>query len=466
MAADGSLERQATQALAKFAATLTFDDLPAPTVAALKRMILDSLGTALAATTLGDGCREVMSVMSDLGGKPESTILTLGTKVAAPNAAFANGALVHALNYDPIGTEIGHLGVICLTAPLAVAEAVGGVSGRKFLAASAVACEMTARVTAAIARTGRRPSEKFLSGQLLNYFGAAAGAGRILDLDPAQMQSALGMALMQMAGSRQIVLAGDPPAKAIYGAFPNQSGVLAALLSKAGLGAECDVFGEPGGLYPMIYGGACDSDTLTNGLGTNFLLDEVEFKPWPASNQVHSFIEAALNLVRDGIKPSDIVEVSILANSQLRPWCEPLQIRRSPENAAAAGNSIPFCVAAALAHGRLNLTDFTADGLKDHETRALADRLSYGLENGLKGAQVSVKTRDGKDHVARVETPLGHRSRPMSDADLEAKFRDCCNHAATRPSAARVAQLIEMISNLEELDDMARLVALTNGADQ
>mgnify|MGYP003338758559 CR=1 FL=1 len=68
--------------------------------------------------------------------------------------------------------------------------------------------------SAAISRTGRRPSEKFLSGQLLSHFGAAAGAGRMLRLSLPAMESALGLAMMQMSGSRQIVLSGDPPAKA------------------------------------------------------------------------------------------------------------------------------------------------------------------------------------------------------------------------------------------------------------
>src|SRR3990172_8235203 len=145
-----SSELQPTRALAEFAASLSYDDLPAEVMDVTKRMILDSLGTALAATTLGDGCKESMSVMRELGGKPESTILGIGEKVSAPNAAFANGALVHALNYDPIGTHVGHLGVVCLAAPLAMAEAVGRVTGRELLTASVVACEITARVTAAV----------------------------------------------------------------------------------------------------------------------------------------------------------------------------------------------------------------------------------------------------------------------------------------------------------------------------
>ena len=115
--------------------------------------------------------------MRSLGGKPESAIIGTPDKVSAPNAAFANGALVHALNYDPIGGGIGHVGVVCLVAPLAMAEAIGGSPAAEFVVASAVACEVSARITAAIARTGRRPSEKFLAGQLLSYFGAAAGSG-------------------------------------------------------------------------------------------------------------------------------------------------------------------------------------------------------------------------------------------------------------------------------------------------
>lgn len=450
-------ERPPFAALAVFAAQQSFDRLPPSVVDTAKRIILDSLGCALAAATLGDGCRETMAVMSRLGGPPQSTILGLGTKVAPANAAFANGALVHALNYDPIGSEIGHVGVVGLAAPLALAEAVGGVTGKDFIAASAVACEVTARITSAIARTGRRPSEKFLSGQLLNYFGAAAGAGRVLRLNAAQMRSALGLALMQMAGSRQIVLCGDPPAKAIYGAFPNQAGVLAALLSQEGLGADYDFIGAPAGLYPMIYGGDCDADILTDGLGTRFLFEEVEFKPWPTSNSLHPFIEAAGELSRHRLDHSKIVEVEILAHSQLRPWCEPLEVRRRPDNPAAAANSMPFCVAKSLVHGSVTLADFTLQGLQDGLALDLAGRTSYRLDDAVKGAVVNVQLSDGQRLEARVATPLGHHTRPLPMEHLREKFRDCCRHTPAPLAGEQVRELISLIENLDQLDDMRKL---------
>lgn len=465
MAKTDPAEKQPFIALSEFAASQSFEQLPASVVDTTKRIILDSLGCALAATTLGDGCRETMAVMSRLAGRPESTILGLGTKVSPTNAAFANGALVHALNYDPIGSEIGHVGVVGLVAPLAIAEAVGGVTGKEFLAASVVACEVTARITTAIARAGRRPSEKFLSGQLLNYFGAAAGAGRVLKLNAVQMRSALGLALMQMAGSRQIVLSGDPPAKAIYGAFPNQAGVLAALLSKQGLGADCDFIGEPAGLYAMIYDGDCDASALTDGLGTHFLLQDVAFKPWPTSNNLHPFIEAASEISRSGLDVSKITEVDILAHSQLRPWCEPLDMRRRPDNAAAAANSIPFCVAKSLVHGNITLADFTSQGLKDAAALDVAARTSYRLDDAVKGAVVNIKLNDGQHLEACVETPLGHHTRPVPMERLIEKFRDCCRHTLTPLAPVRVRELISLIEDLDQLDDMSKLPILATGGN-
>ena len=452
-----------TEALAAFAATLRFDDLPAPVIMTIKRVILDSLGTALAATTLGDGCAESMAVMQRLGGPDEATILGTKTKIAATGAAFANGALVHALNYDPIGAAIGHVGVIGLAAPLAMAEAAGGRTGRDLIVASAVACEITARITEAIARTGRRPSEKFLSGQLLTYFGAAVGAGRILGLDSAGMHNALGLALMQTAGSRQITQDGDPPAKAIYGAFPNQAGVQSALLAKAGLAANIDIFGKPAGLYPVIYD--CDGDmaALTENLGSDYFLTKVGFKPWPTSNQLHPSIEAAADIARTGIAPANIAAVEITVRQNAKPWCEPLEEKRHPGNAAAAANSIPFCTAKALTNGDVTLADFTKGGLEDEAALSVSDRTICLLNDDIAGATVKMAMADGTERTASVEQPLGSSARPISPDRLKDKFRDCCSHAASNLTPPQIEALIEMVDNLETLDEVGRLTELAGG---
>lgn len=447
-----------TQRLAQFAATLTFEDLPADVVLKVKQLTLDTLGTALAATTLGAGCREVVDVMCALGGKPESRIIGHAAKVSAPHAAFANGALAHALNYDAVGTETGHTGVVCLTAPLAIADAAGTTTGRQFITAAAVAAEVTARVTAA-GMHGRHALEQILAGQYFGYFGAAAGAGRLLELSPAAMHSAFGLALMQVSGTRQVVIGGDPPAKAIYGAFPNLGGVLAAILAKAGLGADIDALEGSAGFYALATDGRYDRDLLLEGLGTRFQFMHTQFKPWPTSAVVAPFIEAAIDLAtRYDLKVADIEAVEIAGSPQIRAWCEPLDERRRPPNAAAAANSTLFATAKALAHREVVLADFTPEGLHDEPALRLTARMTYRLDDRVPGGIVTIRATDGRRLEAEVEQPLGHPSRPMSAEHLAAKFRDCCSYS-TAVGPADVRDLTEFINTLEDAADVSRLAA-------
>jgi 2-methylcitrate dehydratase PrpD len=442
-----------TRHLAEFAATLSFEHVPSDVVRLAKALVLDTLGTTLAATTLGEGCGEVVAVMQRLGGPPESTIFGHTPKVAAPNAAFANGALAHALNYDAVGAETGHTGVAAFAAPFAVAEAAGPTSGERFLTAVVVAAEVTARLMQAAIRSGHPPAKRLLSGQYFSYFGAAAGAAHVLGADAARMHSTFGLALMQIAGSRQVVIGGDPPAKAVYGAFPNHGGVLAALLAQAGLGAEIDAIDGPAGLYGLATDGRFDEATLVGDLGQRFAFVDLQFKPWPTSNHVAPFIEAALALAAEGGPPAAI---ELAGSSHVRDWFEPLPERRRPSNAASAANSAPFAVAGAFAHGAVSLADYAPAGLRDDAVLAIAERITYRLDDRIEGGIVATVDADGRRREVHVATPLGDRTRPLSRERLEAKFRDCCAHA-TGVSAAAATRLIELIAHLETVADVSAL---------
>ena len=259
-----------TQTLAERIAALRYEQLPPDVVALGKALVLDTLGTTIAATGLGAACAEVVEVMWRLGGPPESTIVGRVGKVAAPHAAFANGALAHALNYDAVGAETGHTGVACFAAPLALAEAVAPVSGARFITAVIAAAEVTARLSRAASRSTAGVSPRLLAGQYLSYAGAAAGAALVLGLDARGIHNALGLALMQTAGARQVVIAGDPPAKAIYGAFPAQAAVVAARLAEAGVDAAIDAVAAEAGWLKLA--GAEDADTaaLLDWFGTDW----------------------------------------------------------------------------------------------------------------------------------------------------------------------------------------------------
>src|SRR4249920_3253013 len=126
----------ATGRIARYLAGLSYTDLPPALVDLTKRCVLDTLGVTIGASSLAPEAKLVMEYVSDLEGKPESSILGFGGKAPAPWAAFVNGSLGHMLDYDDMG-ESGHPGIVTIPVALAVGQRAGGVSGREFITAVA-----------------------------------------------------------------------------------------------------------------------------------------------------------------------------------------------------------------------------------------------------------------------------------------------------------------------------------------
>jgi len=440
----------ATERAAAYLAALGYNDLSASVISTLKALLLDTLGTALAAGTLGDGCRELLNVARRAGGARESSVIGFLPRLPAAMAALVNGGLAHALNYDAVGAA--HLGIVPV-APLAMAERVGGVSGKELLAALAAGCELSARLGNAIG--GGHPTA--LLGQMLSYFGAAAAAGRILQLSPDQTHSALGLALMQAAGARQVVIEGDPPAKAIYGAFPSHAGVLSALLAREGLGAACDALDGEAGLPALVARAGAARPNIDSDFGAQFYLLSASFKPWPVSGHVTPFVEAALDIAHEQLlEVHNIARVRLVGNPSIRAWFEPAEKRKRPETSPAAANSVYFAVAKALVNGRLTLDDFTRAGLRDEAAAAFTVR--------MEGGSVEIWTHAGQRHTKTIATPLGHSARPMSIARLHDKFLDCAGHAAWPIPSAALKQVGETIEHLEDVADVSSIPALLRPA--
>jgi 2-methylcitrate dehydratase PrpD len=442
-----------TQALAEYAAGTTYESLPPDVVVAVKHLILDSLGTALAAGTMGDGCRELVDMAVSCGGEPHSTLLGFGKKGPAPMVALVNGGLVHALNYDAGGP--GHLGVVALVAPLAAAEYTGGISGKELITASATACEITARMSLAAHGADLHGELPWLAGQFMGYVGASVGAGRVLHLSPAEMLSAIALAAMQASGIRQVVLDGDPPAKAIYGAFPNQGGVQAALLSSFGLRADCAALEGSGGFYAAFFGEKGRAARLADGLGSTFLMEGARYKAWPTSGNVAPYIEAALKIRQEHqLTPEGIAHAEFAGGERIRHWCEPVDERRTPGSAANAANSVFFGVANALAYGEVTLQQFTSNGFSDPTVVGIAKKTDFVINDDATPASLTVWTLDG----AEIRAPVTASASPVTEQQLVAKFTDCARYSPKPLPANVVRRIVDQVLGLESLPDVRAIV--------
>lgn len=448
-----------TAALAAFAASLTFEKLPQDVVHAAKRILLDTLGTSLAATTLDEGCTHLLALARAATGSSDASVISRSERVPALTAALVNGGLGHALNYDA-GGSVGHLGSI-VAAPLAAAQVRGNTTGRQFLCGLAAGLEVCSRIARAVIRDpspALKPIDLLLEGQLLGYFGAAAACGSIFGLDADKMHSALGLALMQAAGSMQVVFDGDPPAKTIYAAFSNHGGLLAAMLARSGLDAKIAAFEGRAGLFGGQFGRSFDRDILLGELGASYQLRGVAFKPWPSSGVTHPFIEAAQRL--GTFEPRDLRQIHLRGGTRAKHWFEPESERRRPASAASAANSVFYSVARTLSGGSLRLDDFGEDVLP--KAAPMIDLMSYQLEDALGSSGiVEVVTRAGERRESRVDAPLGTAQRPMSDSQLVDKFKDCARFA---PYPVGIESVIDRVFRAETLSSIEDLFQTLNEA--
>jgi 2-methylcitrate dehydratase PrpD len=454
--------------LARFASQVTHVTLPDPVVSVVERQLLDTLGVMLAASGIGEGCREIVELVTRQGGTPESTVLGSTVRLPAVAAAFANGALAHALDFDDIYEPgASHVAAATVPAVLALVErSPTPVPGTEVLAALAAGGEVICRLGRAVASDdGSVPTK--LSSQLLGYFGAAAAAGRLLRLGPDRMLSAFGLALMQAAGTMEVVHATASVGKCIYEAFSNQGGVQSALLAELGVPAPTASLEGAAGLFRAHFDGHYDRAVLLEDLGARFLLRDVSFKLWPASKVTHPFVEAALELTaRPEVRAEAIETITVSVGPWGRAFCEPLAERAHPPTSAAAKNSIPFTVARALANRRLTLADFTETRLDEQPARALAERVRvrFAPELATPGAtepgMVEVRLTSGDTVVARVETARGHPSRPLAFDGVVTKFRECAGYARAVPSPAILDECVAAVARLRSLTDARPLLSM------
>src|SRR5688500_11964970 len=219
-----------TRKLARHAATLRYEALPPALVDMLKQCVLDTLGVAIGASTLAPEAAILAEYVNALGGKPEATLLGFGGKAPAPAAAFVNGSLGHMLDYDDMG-ESGHPGIVTIPVALALAEKLGGVSGRELIAAVAAGMDVMTRIRRAIDVPDWTMTEGWFATQLIGFVAGAATAGRLLHLDPEQMENALGIGFNQMSGTRQMAEGAATHMRSMQAGFSGQGAVLAAELA-------------------------------------------------------------------------------------------------------------------------------------------------------------------------------------------------------------------------------------------
>jgi len=444
--------------LAAHVCAIGFDDLPDATITATKRDILDTFGCMLGGSA-APGIATLLKLAAHRGGREEAGVLLHGLRLPAPEAALINAAMGHALDYDDTLDHGGsiHPGVAVLAASLAAAE-LRGATGRDLVLAVALGLDVSCRI--ALAATVDRGWHRTAA---IGVFGATAAAGKLIGLDAARMEHALGIALSLASGSRQCIVDGALT-KRLQAGQAARDGVFSALLAADGFTGTTGTFAGRFGFFALYQPGGYDLVPLTDEIGQAFRGDEVSFKPYPCGRPLHALLDAAIHARGElGIKRGDDVATATvtLDPAICREQFEDGPHRARPTQIVEAQFALPFLTAIALLRGRVAIEDLSR--LDDPEVLALAARISgrAAADNRPRDwAHLNVSHSDGREVARETDIPLGSPQRPLSDGQLEAKFRDCAANATRILSPPAIASLLADLSAADGLPKAGRLLAV------
>jgi 2-methylcitrate dehydratase PrpD len=453
-------ELSAARQLARFVVSLSLDAVPPPVVAAASLLALDTVGNCLAAAR-EDFAEAVRRAAQGLGGSPESTLIGGGTRVAAANAALANGTLAHGLDFDDTREDaIVHTGSVAVTTAVAVGEAVGA-SGRAVLEAVIAAVEVMCRVGLAV--PGQLHARHFHPTAVAGSFGAAAASGKLRGLTEDQLVHAFGICGSQAAGIIEYLTDGSWT-KRLHPGWSAHAGIVATLLAQAGFtGPESVLEGEHG--FYQAFAGGHDEPRLAgllSSLHRTWEVTQLTFKPYPCGSIAHPYMDCALRLRdRHRLDPHAITEVRCrTAQGPVPRLWEPLASKHAPKNGYAAKFSLPYLLALMLVKGGARLADFTDEAVHDESVLRVARLVTYEIDPTIDYPRrfigdVRVRLASGQELVERQEHPRGGPDHPMTRGELETKFQ---GNARLFLDAPRIEQVLRALSTLETLPRLSGLM--------
>ncbi len=449
-----------TESIARWACDLKYDDLSPDAIDAAKRFLYDTLGCALGGYQVHD-VKMFLEHLRAMGGDGPCTVIGAGDKMNPLSASMLNALMTRAMDYNDIywKQDPSHPSDL-LSAPLALAERAK-MSGKDLILGTVLGYEVTMRLCH-IAVPGIR--ERGWHHATLMAYAAPVVAGKMIGLDWQKMQHAIGIASCHCFTLGCAVAGKLTMMKNTVSPMATRDGVEAALLAERGYtGPEGVIEGKEG--MEHCFGEAWDYSWITDNLNDRFMITDCGMKSYPIEALMHSPVSATLHLIREhSLKAEDVREVLIESIARAADiLSDPAKYK--PESKESADHSLPYCIAAAVAEGRVTPSEFKEDKLWDERLRAQMAKVKVVANDEFEKAfpakqctRVTITTTDGKKHTHALDVPKGDPRDPMTLDELQVKFDAL---AAPIMTDARRAELRDTVFALENLDDAGKLMALT-----
>ena len=439
-----------TNALASYVVKNRWEDIPEDVRHEAKRALINVIGCAIGGSP-HPAVTAAIRALSPFSGERTASIVGRSERLDPLHASLMNGISSHVEDYDDTTPKnYSHTSSPVSSALLAYASA-NRVRGRDFVEAFILGFEAASRVGNVV-----YPAHYDVGWHMtgtIGVFGAAAGIGKLIGLNEQQMVWALGLAATQSAGLREMF---GSMGKAFHPGRSAQNGYAAALLAQAGFtSGEHGIEGPRG--FAHVLAATRDLSKITTRLGVDFDLRENTYKPFPCGIVNHPTIDGAIQ-IHDEHRPdpASIVAVRLRVAPLVLDLCNQQNITKGLQGKF----SVYHGAAVGLVRGKGGLREYTDEAVNDPAIKRVRELTTATGDPSVTEDQVHVEVelRDGRKLSKLVEQSLGNIHRPLTDTQLDEKFRD---QAILVLPAPEVESVIQLCWKIDRLDDVGELVTAT-----
>ncbi len=440
--------------LSGYAASLHYRDLPPDTIHETRRRILDSVGCALAAFA-AEPCRIARELAPAVHGGAAARILGTGQATSPDMAAFANTAMIRYLDCNDsfVSPGGGHPSDM-LPAVLAAAE-VAGASGRAVVEAVVLAYEIYGQFADRFATR-----EKGWDQGLFIGLASACAAGKVLGLPQDRLAHAMSMTAVSQVPLGQTRVGELSMWKGCATAMAVRNGAFAALLARGGMDGPPQPFEGRSGLFEQVTGRLQLDGFGAARAGVGFKLEDTSIKYFPA--QIHTQAGAAMALeLRDEFDLGDLERIRIATYAVAVRNAAGEPEKWDPKTRETADHSLPYVVAAALTDGALTPASFDEERIGDPLLRPLMRKVEVSEDPeatrnypAQQRARMEIALRSGRRLTRAADYPKGHGRNPLSDGELELKFRGLTSAVLPRERQQALLGRLWRFDELENLDGL------------
>lgn len=445
-----------TDRLSRFIVETDFNDIPGEAITVSKRHFLDCLGTTLAGSSEKAG-KIITDYIREIGGTAESRLVVSGVRTSSANAALANGIMAHVLDFDDTG--FSHPTGCIVPVLLALGEKQK-LPGKDILAAQVLGYECFGKLSSGahdfeptLRRRGYHPTP------LWGTMAAAATAAKLLKLSADQTAMALGMAGSQAAGLTENF---GTMTKGFHSGNSARAGILAARLVQKGYTAGKEIIEGAHGFYHAIVGeGNYNLEKIEANIGKTWdiVTPGVAIKRYPCCGGNLRALDTILSLIEEhkiNFRDVDFVEVTM--NSDLR---DTLRFDK-PANGYQGKFSMEYNMAAAILDGKVDIDSFGDSKANSAAMKEALGKIKIVIADvGHRYNPVRIRMKNNQEYTRVVETQKGHPNSPISDEELQAKYRYCAGRANLAQD--KIERSIDLVSGLEKVSNIASLMDAVMG---